>query len=81
MHNCTRRLAQYIYQNICNSKDKAAAAAAAKAFQSCLTLCPQRRQPIRLLCPWDSPGKNAGVGCHFLLQKDKAIQAKSIFKY
>ena len=24
--------------------------------------------PTRLLCPWDSPGKNAGVGCHFLLQ-------------
>ena len=28
----------------------------------------QRRQPTRLLCPWDSPGKNTGVGCHFLLQ-------------
>ena len=27
-----------------------------------------RRQPTRLLCPWDSPGKNIGVGCHFLLQ-------------
>ena len=25
------------------------------------------RQPSRLLCPWDSPGKNTGVGCHFLL--------------
>ena len=24
--------------------------------------------PTRLLCPWDSPGKNTGVGCHFLLQ-------------
>ena len=29
---------------------------------------PQRRQPIRLPHPWDSPGKNTGVGCHFLLQ-------------
>ena len=29
---------------------------------------PQRRQPNRLLCPWDSPDKNTGVGCHFLLQ-------------
>ena len=29
---------------------------------------PQRWQPTRLLCPWDSPGKNTGVGCHFLLQ-------------
>ena len=25
-------------------------------------------QPARLLCPWDSPGKNSGVGCHALLQ-------------
>ena len=29
---------------------------------------PHRRQPTRLPRPWDSPGKNAGVGCHFLLQ-------------
>ena len=29
---------------------------------------PQRRQPTRLLRHWDSPGKNTGVGCHFLLQ-------------
>ena len=27
-----------------------------------------RQQPTRLPCPWDSPGKNTGVGCHFLLQ-------------
>ena len=45
-----------------------AAAAAAKSLQSCLTLWPHRWQPTRLLCPWDSPGKNTGVGCHFLLQ-------------
>ena len=29
---------------------------------------PQRRQPPKLPRPWDSPGKNNGVGCHFLLQ-------------
>ena len=29
---------------------------------------PHRRQPIRLPRPWDSPGKNTGVGCHCLLQ-------------
>ena len=29
---------------------------------------PYRRQPTRLPRPWDSPGKNTGVGCHFLLQ-------------
>ena len=34
--------------------------------QSCLTLC--NLQPTRLLCPWDFPGKDTGVGCHFLLQ-------------
>ena len=40
-----------------------------------------RRQPTRLLCPWDSPGKNTGVGCHFLLQcmrvKSKSEVAQS----
>ena len=29
---------------------------------------PQRWQPTRLPCPWDSPGKNTGVGCHLLFQ-------------
>ena len=32
--------------------------------KSCLTLC----GPTRLFCPWDFPGKNTGMGCHFLLQ-------------
>ena len=42
----------------------------AKLLQSWLTLCDLRdfQEPARLLCPWDSPGKNTGVGCHFLLQ-------------
>ena len=31
-------------------------------------MSPHRRQPTRLPRPWDSPGKNTGVGCHFLLQ-------------
>ena len=45
------------------------AAAAAKSIQLCPTLCdPIRQQPTRLPHPWDSPGKNTGVGCHFLLQ-------------
>ena len=29
---------------------------------------PHRWQPATLPCPWDSPGKDTGVGCHFLLQ-------------
>jgi len=42
---------------------------AAKSLQSCPTLFrPHRRQPTRLPCSWDSPGKNTGVGCHCLLQ-------------
>ena len=32
------------------------------------SMWPHRRQPTRLPRPWDSPGKNTGVGCHFLLQ-------------
>ena len=37
--------------------------------QSCLTLLPSHGlQTTRLLCPWDFPGKNTGVSCHFFLQ-------------
>ena len=32
------------------------------------SLRPHGLQPTRFLCPWDPPGKNTGVGCHFLLQ-------------
>ena len=35
---------------------------------------PHRRQPTRLPHPWDSPGKNTGVGCHFLLQFNLSSQ-------
>ena len=42
--------------------------AAAKSLHSCLTLRSHGRQPTRLPHPWDSPSKNTGVGCHFLLQ-------------
>ena len=38
---------------------------------------PHRRQPTSLPCPWDSPGKNTGVGCHFLLQCMK-VKVKSL---
>ena len=39
------------------------------AAKSLPTLCdPIDGSPLGLLCPWDSPGKNTGVGCHFLLQ-------------
>ena len=35
---------------------------------SCLTLWPHGLEPSRLPCPWASPGKNPGAGCHFRLQ-------------
>ena len=40
----------------------------AKSLQSCPTLYDPIAGPTRLHRPWDSPGKNTGVGCHFLLQ-------------
>ena len=54
----------------------AAAAAAAKSLQLCPTLC----DPIdsRLPRPWDSPGKNTGVGCHFLLQCMKVKSEREV---
>ena len=44
------------------------AAAAAKLLQSCPTLCNATDSSPPGSRPWDSPGKNTGVGCHFLLQ-------------
>ena len=40
-------------------------------------LWPHGLQPTRLLCPWDSPGKNTGVGCHFLLQRIFPIEGSN----
>ena len=48
------------------------AAAAAKSLQSCRTPCDAIDDSHQAPCPWDSPGKNTGVGCHFLLQCMKA---------
>ena len=44
------------------------------------SLQPHELQPTRLLCPWDFPGKNTGVGYHFLLQAKvlKTIQSPLI---
>ena len=39
---------------------------------------PHRWQPIRLLHSWDSPGKNTGVGCHFLLQCMKVESEREV---
>ena len=57
------------------------AAVAAKSLQSCPTVRPHRRQPTRLPRPWDSPGKNTGVGCHFLLQCTKVKSESEVAYY
>ena len=56
--------------------EKLMPAAAAAAVTSVVSdsVRPHRGQPTRLPHPWDSPGKNTGVGCHFLLQ---CIKVKS----
>ena len=41
------------------------------------SLWPHGLQPARLLCPWDSPGKNTGVGCHALLQGNFPTQGSN----
>ena len=56
-----------------------AAAAAAKSLQSCPTLCdPIDGSPPGLPRPWDSPGKNTGLGCHFLLQCRKVTSESEV---
>ena len=51
----------------------------AKLLQSCPTLCdPIDSSPLDSLCPWDSPGKNTGAGCHFLLQCMKVKSEREV---
>ena len=51
----------------CNHKSSSSSRSVVS--QSCLTVRPHRLWPTRLLCWWDSPGKNTGVGHHSLLQR------------
>ena len=47
---------------------------------SCVQLLwPHGLQPARLLCPWNLPGKNTGMGCHFLLQGIFPTQGLNLF--
>ena len=54
--------------NVPGDQNPSAAAAATVASVMSNSVQPHRRQPTKLPRPWDSPGKNTGVGCHFLLQ-------------
>ena len=73
------------YYTIMVNKHQYAAAAAAKSFQSCPTLCdpidgsPQTEAHQATLSR-DSPGKNTGVGCHFLLQCMKVKSESEVAK-
>ena len=63
-HYIFRRLKPYLI----NRSYGLPGTAAAKSRQSCPTLCDPIDGSPPGSCPWDSPGKNTGVGCHFLLQ-------------
>ena len=70
---CTKIIYYYTFIQLCSTLEQQ------QRMIVCVCVCyitsamfnslqPYRLQPIRLLCAWDSPGKNTGVGCHFLLQ-------------
>ena len=59
--------AQYFHPVCClHQESLLAEAVKVSVTQSCLTLCDP--MDYGLLCPWNSPGRNTGAGCHFLLQ-------------
>ena len=65
-----------------NAEECSTAAAAAKSLSVVSdSVQPHRLQPTRLPHPWDSPGKNTGVGCHCLLQcmKVKSLTCVRLF--
>ena len=62
----TRQTITYLLHRYCLSKKCCCCCEFASVVSNHVR--PQRQQPTRPLCPWDSPGKNTGVGCHFLLQ-------------
>ena len=59
-----------LHSDFCYKREKNVAAAAASVVSN--SVRPHRQQLTRLPHPWDSPGKNTGVGCRFLLQCMKA---------
>ena len=66
----------FFFFNIPRSRIAGSAAAAAKSLQFVSdSVQPHRQQPTRLPRSWDSPDKNTGVGCHFLLQCVKVTSA------
>ena len=77
---CRVRLRTYTFAfvEICAKETMTNKAKMCSVTQSCLTLLPFGLEPSKLLCPWDFPGKNTGVGIHFLLQGIFPIQGSSL---
>ena len=67
---CVTGASSLIFQTLLGSVLTFGSAAVATSVASVTSdsVRPHRRQPTRLARPWDSPGKNTRVGCHFLLQ-------------
>ena len=63
-------------ENPCKTISTVTAAAAAKLLQLCPTLCDPIDGSPPGSRPWDSPGKNTGVCCHFLVQCMKVKSEK-----
>ena len=69
-------ISYYIYQSWCTPKTNTIYTSIICQQKHCMlshfspvdSLWPYGLWPTRLLCPWNSPGKNAGVSCHTLLQ-------------
>ena len=61
-----------------NGATEVSGASCVSCVLSCVSLRPHGPQPSRCLCPWNYPGKNTGVGCHFLLQRIFPIQDWSL---
>ena len=65
----TKRNNLLLYCSFMSPNTNAQAFCVSLVIQSCPTLCDHMDcSPTRLLCAWDSPGKNSGVACHSLLQ-------------
>ena len=73
-------MSPFIFVSICLTYCGAPMFGAAAASVVSNSVGSHRWQPTRLLHTWDSPGKNTGVGCHFLLQCMK-VKSESVITH
>ena len=78
-HFCLTHSTIWGYQFICSkAKDDCCCCCCCVASVVSDSVRPHRWKPTRLPRPWDSPGKNTGVGCHFLLQYVKVKSKREV---